>query len=337
MVNTSLTIGSIAALIFSGIFLGGLSFFSPALLPLRQNPVYSLVFVILALASTATILLANTFIARRQAVFTMLSSLISSMVRLPLPILFVLFIPSFIGINLALCAALVVAVFISLLFFVPKTLPGFRPVPTISRPIIRGMLHFSFTNYIANALMAFTIYVIPLMVINLLSAEANAYFYISWTIGGVLSTISSGTTASLFAEGAFNETKFVADIWRSLKMTYILLIPAALIVFLLANRLLLLFGRDYSIQGTTLFRTMVLAALVVSLNGIFMSVLRVKKRIATLILMVAVIAVVTITTSYLLLPHIGINAPGIGWLAGQSIVAVYVAFKLLKLAKTGQI
>ena len=120
-------------------------------------------------------------------------------------------------------------------------------------------------------------------------------------------------------------------------MTYLLVIPAAVIVFLLADKLLLLYGSAYSLKGTALLRIMCIAALPGSLNSIYMSILRVKKRTSTLILLTMVVAVITLITVYLLLPLIGITATGIGWLASQCIVAVFVAGRLLKLQKTGQI
>ena len=175
------------------------------------------------------------------------------------------------------------------------------------------------------------------MVVNMLNAESNAYFFISWTIGGVLATISLATTTSLFAEGSFDEKKLVSDIWRCLKMTYILLIPIVVIVLLLADKLLLIYGNAYSLEGTALLRISSIAALPLSLNAVYLSILRVKKRTTTMILLTIVVAAVTLITSYLLLPRIGITAPGIGWLVSQSIVAVFVSNRLLKLRKTGQV
>lgn len=337
MVNTTLTLGSLTAIISSIIFLAGVNIWSPALVSLRQNPIYLITFIVFNVITTTTILMGNAFVALRRANFTMINSLISSLLRLPLPILFVLFMHSFGSIVIALVVSGAIALIIGILFFLPRTLPGFRPIPTINRSIVSEMIRFSFTNYIANALWSFTIYVLPIMVVNILSAESNAYFFISWTIGGMLGTISLATTTSLFAEGSFDEKKLVSDVWRCLKMTYILLIPIAVIVFLLADKLLLIYGTAYSLEGTALLRTMSIASLPLSLNGIYLSILRVKKRTTTLILLTVVVAVVTLITSYLLLPRIGITATGVGWLVSNSVVSVFVFSRLLGLRKTGQI
>ena len=334
MVNTSLTLGSLAGIVFSFIFLAGVSVWSPALMPLRQNPIYLAIFIVFTIVTAVTTLLGNAFIAQRRANFTMINSLISVILQLALTFLFILFMRSFGGVVIAMVSSSAIALVVSVLFFLPQILPGFRPIPTINRKIVSEIIHFSVTNYIASLLLSFTIYVLPLMVINILSVESNAYFYIAWTMGGMLGTIAGATTISLFAEGSFDENKLITNVWRCLKMTYLLVIPAAVIVFLLADKLLLLYGSAYSLKGTALLRIMCIAALPGSLNSIYMSILRVKKRTSTLILLTMVVAVITLITVYLLLPLIGITATGIGWLASQCIVAVFVAGRLLKLQKT---
>jgi O-antigen/teichoic acid export membrane protein len=337
MVNTSLTIGALAAIVSSVIFLAGVNFFSPALAPLLQSPLYIGTFIIFTMVSNLTTLTSNAFIAQRRANFTLTNIVLSRLLQLALVIVFVLFTRSFGSIIFSMVLSWAAALLISTIFLMPRTIPGFRPIPVIDRSIVRQMINFSFTNYIANILWSFIIYVLPVMVVNLLNTESNAYFYIAWTMGGVLTTIAGATTISLFAEGSFDEKKLVADVWRCLKMTFILVIPATIIVFLLANKLLLLYGTDYSLNGTMLLRIMCISTLPQSLNSVYMSVLRVKKRTTTLILLTVVIAVITLIFSYLLLPHIGITAPGIGWLISQSVVAVYVGAKIIKLRKTGEI
>jgi O-antigen/teichoic acid export membrane protein len=156
-------------------------------------------------------------------------------------------------------------------------------------------------------------------------------------MGAVLSTIAGATTNALFAEGSFDENQLGTNVWRCLKMTYFLLIPAALIVFLLADKLLLIYGTDYSSKGRLLLRLMCITALPLSMNSIYISILRVQKRTTLLILLSLVVAAITLITSYLLLPHLGITATGIGWLVSQSVVAIFVGCRLLKLRKTGQI
>lgn len=337
MVNTSFTIGVLATIIFSCIFLVGINVWSPALTSLRQNLNYFATFILYSVVITMTILVGHTFIAQRRANFSMIISLISGLLRLPLPIILVLFMPSYVGILTTQVISGSIALIIGLLFFLPRTLPGFHLTPSLNRPLISEMIRFSFSNYIANMVLSFTIYVLPIMVVSILDAESNAYFFIAWTIGGVLGTIQVATTTSLFAEGSSNENTFISDIWGCFKMTYFLLIPLAVIVFLAADKLLLIFGTAYSVKGAPLLRTMCISVLPLSLNGIYFSILRVKNRTKTLIILASLLATITLVISYLFLARIGIIATGIGWLTSQTIVAFFVIIRFIRLKKTGQI
>jgi O-antigen/teichoic acid export membrane protein len=325
MLNTSFTIGSLTTVIFCCIFVAGVNIWSPALLILRQNPIYLAAFIIFTLTTTSTLLTHNAFIAQRHAHFAMLGSLIFNFLRLPLPVLLVPFLHSFGSIVISLGVSQIISLIVSMLFFLPRALPGFRLFPTVSRPTVNEMMHFSFANYVANMLWSFTIYVLPIMVVNVLGAEANAYFFIAWTIGGVLCTIPGATTTALFAEGSYDEKRLASDVWRCLKMTFIILVPLVAIVVIIADKLLLLYSTTYSAEGTVLLRTMALSALPLALNSIYMSILRVEKKSMVLILLTASIAVVTLALSYLLLPRMGITGIGISWLVSQGVVALGIA------------
>jgi O-antigen/teichoic acid export membrane protein len=337
MVNTSFTLGSLTSVLFSIIFLAGVGSFSPALVPLRQNPLYICLFILFAIVMTMTILMSNVFVAQRHAKYTMIVNLISCTLQLVMILLLMPFTHSFSGIVAVFAFSGAIALIFGTIFLLPRTLKEYRPVPVINIGIVKEIIHFSFTNYVANMLWSFAIYLLPIMVVNLLNKESNAYFYIAWTMGAVLSTIAGATTNALFAEGSFDENQLGTNVWRCLKMTYFLLIPAALIVFLLADKLLLIYGTDYSSKGRLLLRLMCITALPLSMNSIYISILRVQKRTTLLILLSLVVAAITLITSYLLLPHLGITATGIGWLVSQSVVAIFVGCRLLKLRKTGQI
>ncbi len=134
---------------------------------------------------------------------------------------------------------------------------------------------------------------------------------------------------SLFAEGSFAEGRLGGDIGRSLKITILLLIPAIIIMLLGGNKLLLLFGREYSAEGAKLLWLLVPAAIPININFIYQGILRVEKKLKSVLLINGVIAFGTLTLSYLLIPHIGILGVGVGWLATQTAVAL-VLFSWLR-------
>ena len=57
-------------------------------------------------------------------------------------------------------------------------------------------------NYLITLGNALPLYLLPVIVVTRLSATANAYFYITWMVGGIFFMISSAIGSSLFAEGS---------------------------------------------------------------------------------------------------------------------------------------
>jgi O-antigen/teichoic acid export membrane protein len=136
--------------------------------------------------------------------------------------------------------------------------------------------------------------------------------------------IPTAITTSLFAEGANDEAQLKNHVRRSLKMVGLLLIPAVIIVWFLANKFLQLFGGLYAENSATLLRWLAIAAFPLAINLFYFNIKRVQKKVKTVIFLAALMAIIVVMTSYLLLPRLGINGVGIAWLAGQSAVAVIV-------------
>ena len=124
-----------------------------------------------------------------------------------------------------------------------------------------------------------------------------------------------------------------ADLRKSLKFTALLLIPAILFLVFLGDKFLLLFGREYSAEGSQLLWLLAPAALPASLNFLYLGVARVEKRLKEIILITGAMAIGTLTSSYFLLPYLGILGAGTGWLATQTAVALVLVPKLVRRLK----
>jgi len=111
---------------------------------------------------------------------------------------------------------------------------------------------------------------------------------------------------------------------RTLKLSFLILVPAAILVIAFADKLLFLFGRAYVQSGTTLIRILALSSLPLAVNYIYMSMLRVQMRLRTLLILSGGIAATTLVGSYILLRIVGINGTGLSWLGAQTIAAVVV-------------
>ena len=328
ILNSCFTLSGLVSVALAVIFLAGLKLWSPALLRIQQNPVFFISFVIFALAAVYRVFAERTFIAGRRAGFALTQGLVFTLLRfIPLVALAPLF--NVFGIFASWGIGLGLAVIVSIPFLIPRVQPGYRPAPKIDRKSIGNMMHFSFANYGANIFWAIPILCLPLMVVNLLGAEANAYFYVGWALGYLLVSIPVTVSFSLFAEGSHSEEQLGHNIDRSLRLLLVL-VPVIAIVFLAGERVLALFGSAYAENATTLLWVLAVSAIPVGLNHTYFTVKRVQKRMRGVIGLSAFIAVVTMVLSYLLLPRVGIIGAGIGWLIPQAIVAVAITPSLFR-------
>ncbi len=322
LLNSSFTISILTALLVSLIFLWGLGFWSPALLFLHQEPALIAAFVVFTIAFALRSTAGEALIAKRRGGFVLAREVIFNLVRLLLVVLLTTGFHSF-GIFGSWGISLWVALLFNILLFLPRAQPGYRLRLTISREI-NEMVHFSAGSYVASLLWVAPGMILPIMVVNLLGAELNAYFYIAWIIAGTVTMVAESTSMSLFAEGSYDERKLSLNVRRSLKLIFLILVPVVILVLAFANKLLLAFGSSYSESGTTLLRILILSTLPLAINIIYLSIKRVEKKLTILIAVTAFLAVTTLVLSYILLPRMGITGTGIAYLISQGVTALVI-------------
>lgn len=330
LINSCYTLSGLVSLVIAGIFIAGLGFWSPALAFVRQNAIFTAAFIIFVLLWTLSSLVDSTFIARRRAGFVLSKNTIYSVLKIPLPILFVLFFRTF-GIvaswGIAIAAALVISIFL----FLPRVQKLYKPAPNLRLGLIKDMWRYSGGNYLTNLLSASPAFILPLMVVNLLGAEQNAYFYVAWAIAGLLFAIPAAVSQSLFAEGSHFEDKLRENVTKSLKFTFLLLVPAVTVLILVGKWLLLAFGQSYSLNALKLLWILSLSSLPLAINHLYTSILRVKSRLKELMAIWGFIALAVLLASYLIMPASGIMGIGYAWLGAQAAVAIYVLARRLSI------
>jgi hypothetical protein len=122
LINSSFTVVagvSIAAVL---IYVLGPGLWSPAIVSIRQNPAYLLIFALTVGVATLSALTDNVFIARRIARFVLARNVVFNLLRLVLPVALAAFLHSF-GIFASWGAAVFVSLLFSLFLFLPRVEP----------------------------------------------------------------------------------------------------------------------------------------------------------------------------------------------------------------------
>ena len=329
MINTCFTLSGLASMVIALIFLAGLEFWSPALLPVFQHPVFFASFIVFAIVWALNPLISCAFLAKRSTEFTFIQNAIASLSKIVMIILLATIFSSAFGIFASAGVAMSVALLIAIFWFLPKVQQGYFPLCIVRREVLNEISHYSGGNYIARIFLQSSPLVLPLMVINILGAEMSAYFYIAWSITAILIVIPTSIFNSLFAEGSNEEETLQVNTKKSLKLFLLLLLPAILVVLVIADKVLLLFGQAYSQNGALLLRIIAVSIIPYSINYLYITIARVKMDISGVIKVSAAITCLTLGLCYFLMLNMGLPGIGLGWLAGQSIVATPVAAHLL--------
>jgi O-antigen/teichoic acid export membrane protein len=165
---------------------------------------------------------------------------------------------------------------------------------------------------------------VPLLVVNVLGAEANAYFYIAWMIANLLFSIPASMSYILFSEGSANNGAMKANIALNYKACFALLIPGITVVFLLGQWILGIFGAAYAENSVQLLRVLALSVLPLIVVDTQTAIYRVTKRMGRLIIVWGTIAAVTLAGGYMLMPVYGILGIGYAWLGANLVVLPFV-------------
>jgi O-antigen/teichoic acid export membrane protein len=286
-------------------------------LHLLKSPLNSALFLLFSVAASIAGLIGIAFVAIRKAKLYFLQSLlIGSRILFIIPLVFL----GTMGIFSSVGVSFILA---SLLLLFPLMQAGVRPQPAVDKEFIRTTYHFSVGNYLTNLFMSAPTYILPLMVLNLLGADATAYFYVTLMIASLLYMIPNAVSTSLFVEGSHGEA-LKTTVLKSIYAIFLLLIPAIVLLYLFGDFVLGLVGKDYSMSGFELLKVMVIASVFVAVNTIFSSIKRVQKEVKQLLLLNGVTSLLLLALSYVFMLNFGLIGAGYAWIISYGISAVIV-------------
>ena len=328
MINWSLSVGTLTSMAAAAIFLAGTPVWSPGLRALRDDTLVSLFFIAFAALLTLHDVFIQIFVAFRRAEYTLYLNLAYALIRIGLVAAFAAFLES-LGVLYAWACASLAAVALGGLLYVRRVYPGYRPYFSVIKPPPAVFLWFSWTNGISNLIQLLPISLLPLFVAGLLGTEKTAYFFITWNVGYLLTAPALAFSLSLFAEGSHREAELMRAVRRVLPPLFAVTGMGALVAWVLGDKFLLLYGRDYSEQGIGLLKLMALASLPAVVSNVYLAILRVRRQNLLYMAANGVLASTTVGAGYPLLLHWGISGLGSGWLLGHTLVLTMALVHLL--------
>lgn len=177
-------------------------------------------------------------------------------------------------------------------------------------------------QHLTSAGSAATPLILPIVVVLRLGVTLNAYFYITWMIGGVFFMVSPAVSAALFAESVRAGSDLRSIVVRAFRITSFLLIPAMVVMISGGKIILGIFGRPYASAGYGLLVLLAISALPDAVSNIAVAVFRVTKKLNYSASLNTGIMITTIVGAWFLMPPLGILGAGAAWLGAQVLGAI---------------
>ncbi len=330
MVNSALTVSVAVAFALAVVVLLTLGLWFPQGADVLSLVALVPIFLLLAVFGASAPIVDNSFVAGRKASYVVMRSSLYQAVRLATPFVLIGLL-GVLGVLAALMVAHVLALAVAFFLLLPRLYPGFRLMPVVDRGALGEMFHFSIGNHIAEIFHVLPYPVILVIVTRLTgSLEQAAFFGVPWLIASMLFAVPLMASVSLYAEGSHFSDRLRGDLRRTLRFILPVLAVGIAFVWFFGDWVLSLFGPAFPAEGLQLLRVLVISAIFVTVNGLFIAVARVMKWVRAIIALWAYVATGTIVLSYLLFPLYGLVGVGYAWLLanGTAALAVMAAYLL---------
>jgi O-antigen/teichoic acid export membrane protein len=194
--------------------------------------------------------------------------------------------------------------------------------------VLRRYLSFSYGSYAGTVIGILPATVVPLMVLAARGPVETAYFAVAFMLASFLNFVPSTTAQVLMAEVSRGERTLREVAGKALRHVYTLLLPAVLLLALVAPLVLRLFGDDYAQGASTCLQLLAVGALATGCTYLVDSILAARDRMRAYVLMNAVNAAMVLGLVGVMLPY-GLAAAGAAWALAQTASAL-VGFVVLR-------
>jgi O-antigen/teichoic acid export membrane protein len=283
-------------------------------------------FVVGVVATTASQLLENIWVAERQAGWFLGASSVFAVTKLALVAVPVLVVFGATGILSIWSAVLAVTVAGCLL--VLARMYDYRPRLSGFRQQIWSMRQTLAGNYAITVGDQITLYLIPVVVAFQVPPSAAGWFYASWKIGGFYAVFASAVGSTTFAEGSHTPERALPIAISGMKLILPLIALGAVVTTVGGRLVLQIFGPGYAAHGYLLLVLLSLAAFPDAVVNIYRSVLRARRRYKAATAICWTISLTRIVLTWIAVARFGIVGAGWAWLITQTGGAIWCALDL---------
>ena len=176
---------------------------------------------------------------------------------------------------------------------------------------------------------------LPVLVTELLSPAANAYWYAVWMMAWVVFVIPVQVGMTLFAEAAHRPEAIDGLVRHAVRWSLVLGVAAAAALAAIGSLVLSLLGARYAAAGAEPLRVLVWGIVPMAFVQAYYARCRAASRLAEAVAVAVVAGILTVAAATAAGVASGLTAMAAGWVAVQAIAGVWAAVRLRALARPG--
>ena len=316
--STVMTVVMLAGIGAGAIFAAGISIWEPTLLQLASQGALAAGLMAIAGATGASTVLVYVAVSARDTRPALAGGVTQGVVKFVLVLVLATAVPGAgFGIVVAWLLGTVAAVGLQSIALRRHL------APHVDVYLLRRgrFLYYSAGNYVGDLLWTAPGLLFPLIVVNLFGAAENAYFYVAWSIAGLLVAIPTAVGSSLLAEASHSSGETERHVRRAFVLTLVLVGPGIVLAWLAAPYLLVLFGPAYAAQGLETLRVLAITALPLSINLIFLTEARVDRATPRILAITASTGIGSLVLGAALGLRAGEIGIAVGYLIAHTVTA----------------
>ncbi|HEY5985871.1 MAG TPA: lipopolysaccharide biosynthesis protein, partial [Streptosporangiaceae bacterium] len=209
-----------------------------------------------------------------------------------------------------------------------KTCRSYLYRPRLERRLVPAMVKTGLANHTLTLTERVPGLVLPIVVTELLSPQANAYWYVIWMSAWVVFIVPASVGVALFAEGSHRPETMTGATTHALRTSLIFGGGGALALAIIANPVLDMLGPEYSQAGASPLRLLLLGVVPMAFVSAYYAKCRAQGRLGEAIATGTIGGLAAVLVTALAGVQHGLVGMAIAWVAIQTAVAFWAGARL---------
>jgi O-antigen/teichoic acid export membrane protein len=209
-----------------------------------------------------------------------------------------------------------------------RALPRYRPRAAVDRRLVRELVRAGVPNYVLTLAERTPGLILPVLVAELLSPDANATWYAAWMMAWVVYIVPIQVGMTIFAEVAHDPVSFRRAVRHGVLCSLAVGTCGALVLGGAAQFALSLLGPHYARDGVEPLRILLLGVLPLTFVQAHFSACRARRDLGEAIVTGWLNAVSSVVAAAVAGVAYGLVGMAIAWVAVQSVTGLWSLWRL---------